>query len=57
MPVEIAIDNYYAFIEIDGLSDEEAIAETLDSFATIPSEEALRSVIAFEAARESQLAS
>jgi uncharacterized protein (DUF433 family) len=57
MPVEIAIDNYHAFIEMDGLSDEQAIAETLDCFPTIPSAEVLRCVIAFEAARETQLAS
>lgn len=57
MPVEIAIDNYYAFMEIDGLSDEQAIAETLDCFPTIPSAEALRFVIAFDAAHETQLAS
>lgn len=57
MPVEIAIDNYYAFMEIDGLSDEQAIAETLDCFPTIPSAEALRFVIALDAAHETQLAS
>jgi uncharacterized protein (DUF433 family) len=57
MPVEIAIENYYAFREIDGLSDEQAIIETLDCFPTIPSAEALRSVIAFEAARATQLTS
>jgi uncharacterized protein (DUF433 family) len=57
MPVEIAIENYYAFMEIDGLSDEQAIAETLDCFPSIPSAEALRSVITFEAAHETQMAS
>jgi uncharacterized protein (DUF433 family) len=57
MPVEIAIDNYYAFIEIDGLSDEQAIAETLRCFPSIPGPDALRTVIAFDASLESQLAS
>jgi uncharacterized protein (DUF433 family) len=57
MPVEIAIENYYAFREIDGLSDEQAVAETLRCFPTIPSAEALRSVLAFEAARQRQLTS
>ncbi len=57
MPVEIAIGNYYAFIEIGGLSEDQAIAETLDCFPSIPSEEALRFVIAFDAAREAQMAS
>ncbi len=51
MPVEIAIDNYYAFREIDGLSDEQAVTETLDCFPTIPCAEALRSVLDFEASR------
>jgi len=54
MPVEIAIENYYAFIEIDGLSDEQAIAETLDCFPSIPSAEALRFVVAFESERTAQ---
>jgi uncharacterized protein (DUF433 family) len=57
MPVEIAIENYYAFIEIDGLSDEQAIEETLRCFPSIPGPDALRTVIAFESSHESQLAS
>jgi uncharacterized protein (DUF433 family) len=57
MPVEIAIENYYAFRDIDGLSDEQAVTETLDCFPTIPSAEALRSVIAFESTRATQLTS
>jgi uncharacterized protein (DUF433 family) len=51
MPVEIAIENYCAFIEIDGLSDEQAIAETLRCFASIPSPDALRSVLVVDADR------
>ncbi len=57
MPVEIAIENYYAFREIDGLSDEQAVTETLKCFPTIPSAEALRNVIAFDSARATQLTS
>ncbi len=57
MPVEIAIGNYYAFMEIDGLSEEQAIAETLRCFPSIPGPDALRTVIAFDASLESQLAS
>jgi uncharacterized protein (DUF433 family) len=57
MPVQIAIDNYYAFLEIDGLSDEQAIAETLRCFPSIPSPDALRIVVAFEAAHETQMTS
>ena len=55
MPVEDAIENYYAYREMDGLSDEEAVKATLDSFRTIPGAEALRTVLAYEAAHEHQL--
>jgi len=57
MPVEIAIENYYAFREIDGLSGEQAVTETLNCFPTIPGAEALRSVTAFESTRATQLTS
>ena len=54
IPVEIAIENYYAFREIDGLSDEQAVTEALNCFPAIPSAEALRSVIVFEAVHATQ---
>jgi uncharacterized protein (DUF433 family) len=55
MPVEDAIENYYAYREMDGLSDEDAVKAALDSFRTIPGAEALRTVLAYEAAHEHQL--
>jgi uncharacterized protein (DUF433 family) len=55
MPVEDAIENYYAYRELDGLSEEEAVKATLESFRTIPGAEALRMVLAYKAAQEHQL--
>ena len=57
IPVETAIGNYYGFIEIDGLSEEQAIAEALRCFPSIPSPAALQTVMAFDASHEPQLAS
>jgi len=37
------------------MSDEEAVQATLESFRTIPSADALRAVVAYEAAHEHQL--
>ncbi len=36
MPVETAVESYYAFRELEGMSDVEAIKATLESFPTIP---------------------
>ena len=55
MPVEDAIENYYAYRELEGMSDEEAVNAILDSFRTIPGPDALRAVLAYEAAYEHQL--
>ncbi|MBV9034932.1 MAG: DUF433 domain-containing protein [Acidobacteriaceae bacterium] len=55
MPVEDAIENYYAYRELDGMSDNEAVKATLESFRTIPNADALRTVLAYEAAHEHQL--
>ena len=55
MPVEDAIENYYAYREVNGLSDEEAVNAILTSFRTIPSAEALRAVLAYEASHDPQL--
>ncbi len=55
MPVETAIESYYAFRELEGLSDEEAIKATIESFPTIPGAGGLRAVLAYEAAYEQQL--
>ena len=56
MPVESAIENYYAFRELEGMSDEEAVNATLRSFPTIPGPDGLRTVLAYEVAHEQQLA-
>jgi uncharacterized protein (DUF433 family) len=55
MPVEDAIENYYAYRELEGMSDEDAVNALLHSFPTIPGPEALRAVLAYETAREHQL--
>jgi uncharacterized protein (DUF433 family) len=52
MPVEDAIENYFAYRELQGMSDEEAVEATLDSFPTIPGAEALRAVLAYEQSHE-----
>jgi uncharacterized protein (DUF433 family) len=49
VPVETAIDNYYAYRELQGMSDEEALQATLESFPTIPGADALRAVLVHEA--------
>lgn len=57
LPVETAIENYYAYRDMEGLPDGEAIEQTLKSFPTIPSADALRTVLAFEACHEQLLTS
>ena len=52
MPVESAIESYYAYREVEGLSDEDAIKATLKSFGTIPDANAIYAVLAHEAAHE-----
>ena len=42
------LDSYYAYLD-EGLSDDEAVEILLESFPTIPSAEALRGALAFEA--------
>jgi hypothetical protein len=54
MPVETAIENYYAFRELQGLGEEQAIQATLDCFPTIPGADGLRAVLAYEAAHQPQ---
>jgi uncharacterized protein (DUF433 family) len=54
--VEEAIEDVQANQELGGLSEEEAIQETLKSHPTIPGADALRAVIAYEAAHEHLLA-
>ncbi len=57
MPVEDAIENYYAYRELEGMSDEEALNAVLHSFGTIPGPGALRAVLAYESAHEHQFQS
>ncbi len=57
MPVQDAIESYYAYRELEGMSDEEAVHALLTSFPTIPGPDALRAALDFEAAREHQLQS
>ena len=52
MPVEDAIESYYAYRDLEGITDEEAVNAVLDSFRTIPGRDALRVVLAYEAAHE-----
>ena len=52
MVVEDAILDVLANEEVGGLSEDEAIKETLSQHPTIPGAEALRGVIAYQAAHE-----
>ncbi len=57
LPVEAALESYYAYRELVGMSHEEAINATLDSFPTIPGGAGgLRVVLAYETSRERQFA-
>lgn len=53
MPVEDAIENYYAYRELDGMSVEKAVEAALESFRTILDADALCAILAYEAVRES----
>ena len=55
MPVEGAIEDVLANQELCGMSEDDAIRATLDSHPTIPGLDALRAVLAYEAARENLL--
>jgi hypothetical protein len=55
MPVADAIEDYYAYLDLEGKSEEEAVNAVLASFGTISGLEALRAVLAYEAAQEHQL--
>ncbi len=55
MPVEDSVESYYAYRGLEGLSDEDAIKATLESFGTIPGADALRSGLAYEASHEHML--
>ena len=55
--MEQAIESVLAYKELSGLSEKQAIEETLKDFRTIPGDDALRAVLAFEASHEHLLVS
>lgn len=56
LPVETIVENVDAFMELEGLSEEEAIAKTLESFPTVPDgADGIRAVLAYREAHEPQL--
>jgi uncharacterized protein (DUF433 family) len=56
MPVEGAIESVLAYQELNGLSEDLAIQETIKDHPTIPGADVLRAVLAFEAAHQHLLA-
>src|ERR1700730_18410035 len=52
MPVEGAIERVLAYQELNGLSEDVAIEQTLRDHPAIPDADALRAVLAFDAAHE-----
>lgn len=56
LPVEAALESYYAYRELEGMSDQQAVDATLESFPTIPDgADGLRTVLTFETLHEHQL--
>lgn len=56
LPVSVVLENVDAFMEIDGLSEDQAIAATLDCFPSTPGgPDAIRAVLAFRNAHRPQL--
>jgi uncharacterized protein (DUF433 family) len=56
LPVETITGNVDSFMEVDGLSLDQAIAETLDCFPSVPGgAEGIRAVLAYREAHEHQL--
>ena len=57
LPAQTIADNVDAYLD-DGLSLDEAIAETLDNFPTVPNGvDGIRALLRYRAAREQQLPS
>ncbi len=55
LPAFTITDNVEAFMELSGMSEEQAIEATLESFPTIPGgAEGIRAVLAYQHAREAQ---
>jgi uncharacterized protein (DUF433 family) len=56
LPVEIVTNEVYAFMELRGQSEDEAIVSALESFPTTPGgAAAIREVLAYREAHEHQL--
>ena len=56
LPVEIVTDEVYAYMELRGQCEDEAIASALESFPTTPGGvAAIREVLAYREAHERQL--
>ena len=56
LPVEAIVENVDAFMEVDGLSEDGAVAATLESFPSVPGgAEGIRAVLAYRETHEHQL--
>jgi uncharacterized protein (DUF433 family) len=58
LPIEAIVENVDAFMEVDGLSEDGAVAATLECFPSVPvGAEGIRSVLAYREAHEHPLQS
>jgi uncharacterized protein (DUF433 family) len=56
LPVEAIVENVDAFMEVDGLSKDGAVAATLECFPSVPcGADGIRAVLAYREAHEHQL--
>ena len=56
LPVDTVVENVDAFMEIDGLSEDDAVAATLECFPSVPGgADGIRAVLAYREAHERQL--
>jgi uncharacterized protein (DUF433 family) len=56
LPVEAIVENVDAFMEVDGLSEDSAVAATLECFPSVPGgADGIRAVLAYREAHEHQL--
>jgi hypothetical protein len=56
LPVETVVENVDAYMEMNGLSEEQAVDKTLESFSTVPGcADGIRAVLAYRDAHEHQL--
>ena len=53
LPVDAVVENVDAFMEVDGLSFDQAVAATLECFPSVPNgTDGIRSVLAFRTTHE-----